>query len=377
MEQIKEFIRSLLVFSKKERQKRKALRKEFVRNIRTGKSALSKERSAQLLNILHVKIAERTSSRSEREAISGTEAFEPILSDSTETVFKSGTTERRSGALLATGWFKWSAAAAILLLAGSFWKYYHPVHSPATAQAPAAGPSSGMTVKMNNSDHILSLSLPDNSVVQLSPGSSLRYPVSFEPGHRHIYLSGMAVFEVARETGRPFTVYAGDINTTALGTRFMMSTLIPGKVQVRLLEGKVVVQPSDRTPAFKDVYLLPGQQLVIDRQLNQFTVTEYKDSTGMTAGARKKTTISTSPQGHSINTSILEFNQEPLTSVLKKIGIQYGVVFRLNGHGFNTMQVTGKFLPSDSLQSVLSMLGAINGLSFTENNDTIVVARIQ
>jgi hypothetical protein len=338
MEQIKKFIRSL-VFSKEERQKRKALREEFARNVQTGKSALSKERSAQLLNILHIKIA-----------------------------------ERKSGVLFAATLFKWSAAAAILVLAVSFWKYNRPRHALATAQSPIASSLPEMIVKANNSTHILSLTLPDKSVVLLSPGSTINYYTSFEPGRRNIHLSGMALFQVAGDVARPFTVYAGDICTTALGTRFMMSTLVAGKVQVRLLEGKVVVGPSDRTLALKDVYLLPGQQFTMDRQLNQFAVTEYKDSTGMTAGTRKKTTMPSSPRGGSINTSILEFNQESLTAVLKKIGLQYGVVFRLNGHGFNTIQVTGKFLPSDSLQSVLLMLGSINGLSFTENNDTIVVA---
>jgi ferric-dicitrate binding protein FerR (iron transport regulator) len=338
MEQIKEFIRSL-VFSKEERQKRKELREEFARNVQTGESALSKERSEQLLNILHVKIA-----------------------------------ERKSGVLFTATLFKWSAAAAILVLAGSFWKYYRPLHAPATAQSPIARSSPEMIVKANNSTHILSLTLPDKSVVLLSPGSTINYYAFFEPGHRNIHLSGMAVFEVAGDAGRPFTVNAGDINTTALGTRFMMSTMVAGKVQVRLLEGKVVVRSSGRTLALKDVYLLPGQQFTMDRQSNLFAVTEYKDSTGMTVETRKKTTMPSSSGGHSINTSILEFNQEPLTVVLKKIGLQYGVVFRLNGHGFDTIQVTGKFLPSDSLQSVLSMLGAINELSFTENNDTIVVA---
>ncbi|WP_431217800.1 DUF4974 domain-containing protein [Puia sp. P3] len=82
-----------------------------------------------------------------------------------------------------------------------------------------------------------------------------------------------------------------------------------------------------------------------------------------------------SPAGVVSATSILEFNQEPLPRVLAIIGQKYRVTFRLDGHGFSNMLVTGKFMPSDPLPSVLSMLGSINRLSFTEADDTIVVAR--
>lgn len=368
MEKIKEIIQSLPAFSKKERQRRKALKKEFARNVETGKSMLSTVRSAQLLHTLHTKIAEGALSSGQESTYESGRERTPGLSNP----------ERKPAVLLNAAWFKWAAAAIILFIAGSFWRYYRPAKAaPATALSSITAPT-GMTINANNSDHTLAVTLPDHSAVLLSPGSTIRYYASFEPAHRNIQLSGMAVFEVADETARPFTVYAGGINTTALGTRFMVSTLVPGKVQVRLLAGKVVVRPSDNALALKDVYLLPGQQFLLDSRSKVFAVTEYKeDSSGLAAGTRKKTTRPASPQGSPINTSILEFNQEPLTGVLNKIGLQYGVTFRLNGHGFNTMQVTGKFLPSDSLQSVLSMLGSINGLSFTERNDTIVVARVQ
>ena len=121
----------------------------------------------------------------------------------------------------------------------------------------------------------------------------------------------------------------------------------------------------------RDVYLLPGQEFVLDQERRQYAVSNYVDSP---MAVTQKKALTPAVASTPIDTSILEFNQEPLPHVLAGIGRKYGVVFRLNGHGFNTKLVTGKFLPSDSLSSVLSMLGSINNLSFTESDDTIVVA---
>ena len=74
----------------------------------------------------------------------------------------------------------------------------------------------------------------------------------------------------------------------------------------------------------------------------------------------------------------LEFNQEPLGKVLASIGRQYSVQFKFSDSSFNNMLVTGKLLPTDSLDAVLSILGNINGLSFKKvDNNQIEVTRIK
>lgn len=260
-----------------------------------------------------------------------------------------------------TAWFRWSAAAILILLAGSVWRMN--IRRPKT-QAQVVSMASTVlaaTICTNITDHDSTIALPDGSTVILSPKSTLQYKPAFEPDRRNIQLAGKALFNVTSDAARPFTVDAGDVNTTVLGTRFTVNTLTAGKVQVHLLEGRVVVRPKDKTLAIKETYLKPGQQFVLNKQLHSVDV--YHDSSG---SIPRKNNIH-------INTSILEFNQESLPHVLTTIGRKYGVVFKLNGHGFNTMLVTGRFLPSDSLQTVLSMLGSINGLSFHQTNDIIVV----
>lgn len=63
------------------------------------------------------------------------------------------------------------------------------------------------------------VALDDGSKVKLNTDS--RVEVAFAKGRRNVYLEkGEAFFEVAHDTARPFTVYAGDRSVTAVGTAF-------------------------------------------------------------------------------------------------------------------------------------------------------------
>lgn len=319
-----------------DQQRRRQLEEEFKNELASGHSPLPEASSKRILESIHARLEEREAQKSRRL---------PWLKT------------------------KWTAAAttavaaSVLILTVSLWRL-HP------SKPPVENPVPTQTVRTNNTDHDIRLILPDHSTVELSPQSTLSYYPAFEPGRRAITLTGKALFDVTADPARPFTVSAGSINTTVLGTRFIVSTL--GSVQVHLLEGKVVLHSTDNSLALQEVYLNPGQRFVLDSGHKHYTISNTVDSPMAITQKKAQTPAVTSTPA---DTSILEFNQEPLPHVLDAIGRKYGVVFRFSGHGFNTMSVTGKFLPSDSLSSVLTMLGSINGLQFSRTGDTIVVAR--
>lgn len=307
------------------------LKNEFEEFLRSGKRILPPEKSAQLLEKLHNRIAASIPARK------------------TWVIYT-----------------RWAAAAMVLLMAGAGWRYYHTGHKTDLVTSPVAVKENTAIVFSNNSDSIRNLVLSDNSAIELSQGSSISYNTNFNTNRRDIRLSGSAIFEVAKDAARPFTVYAGNISTTVLGTRFMMNTQQQDKVSVKLFEGKVVIRSTIGTLGMKDVYLNAGEQFVLDNRSNRFSVKSFRETTG------DETIISDTI------TITLEFNQEPLRKVLANIGKQYNVQFKFSDNSFNNMLVTGKILPSDSLEVVLSMLGNINGLSFKKvNNNTIEVTGIQ
>ena len=104
------------------------------------------------------------------------------------------------------------------------------------------------------------IELSDGTGVWLGACSRLRYPVRFGEGERVLWLEGEAFFEVARDEGRPFTVYAGDLAVEALGTSFNVksyadddfshATLRSGRVRVTVGKdgsgGEVVLEPGEQ-----------------------------------------------------------------------------------------------------------------------------------
>ena len=80
--------------------------------------------------------------------------------------------------------------------------------------------------------------LSDGSHLTLNSGTSLN--VNFKNSTRSLTLSnGEAVFKVAKDPKRPFTVRAGDFNVTATGTQFLVRKHSTEKISVFVLEGSV------------------------------------------------------------------------------------------------------------------------------------------
>jgi transmembrane sensor len=94
----------------------------------------------------------------------------------------------------------------VLLLAGSMFFWFD---GPMRLQADVIAGSAEMPV----------VALEDGSTVQLNASSAIAG--DFDASHRTVrLLRGQAFFEVARDPDRPFTVEAGDVRVTALGTAF-------------------------------------------------------------------------------------------------------------------------------------------------------------
>ena len=82
-----------------------------------------------------------------------------------------------------------------------------------------------------------SVTLADGSTVQLNTNSQIK--VEFDPGYRNIrLLQGEAHFDVAKDSQRPFRVYAGGGRAQAVGTAFTVYLQENG-VNVLVTEGRV------------------------------------------------------------------------------------------------------------------------------------------
>lgn len=103
--------------------------------------------------------------------------------------------------------------------------------------------------------------LEDGSTVQMDVNTKLRVRMTAQ--RRQVTLeAGRAMFDVAHDRSRPFSVAAASSRTTALGTQFQVE-LDRSEVVVTLAEGSVAIDNEGPTQIWHE-RLHPGEQLRID-----------------------------------------------------------------------------------------------------------------
>lgn len=171
--------------------------------------------------------------------------------------------------------------------------------------------------------------LPDGSIVTMN--TSTRMAVAFTDGRRLIRLSrGQALFEVAHDAARPFTVEAADRQVTALGTIFEVR-VDPGRVNVILFRGRVVV---DRQPdagsgndevRVQPTILKPGQQFDVELGAPQKVATVDVDRQSLW------------------RTGFVEFDDETLGHAVAEMNRYASKPIVLDNDGVASLRVSGLF----------------------------------
>ncbi|MCD8741027.1 FecR family protein [Mucilaginibacter roseus] len=214
----------------------------------------------------------------------------------------------------------------------------------------------------NGIQHIL---LDDGSDVALYPGSSVKYKLPFKDSTRDIYLTGLARFKVAKDKKRPFTVFSGEVATTALGTVFTITAWPADQTtKVKLHSGKVRVINTHNK--FKPQYLLPGKQLVFNKYTGSISLKRFDEKPVISKPSEVKGAVK-------ISGDTLRFMNQPLPSVFNKLQELYGTAITIEGD-LKKYRFTGDFnMASDSLPSVLSTIGTLNQLSISKADSAYII----
>ncbi len=112
--------------------------------------------------------------------------------------------------------------------------------------------------------------LPDQTLVWLNAGSSIKYPLRFTADQRMVEITGEVYFEVTHHPDRPFRVKAGGQLLEDIGTKFNMDASMTGSVITTLVEGSLSVQLND-----KKAILKPGEQTIVSEGKNEFNVENH------------------------------------------------------------------------------------------------------
>jgi transmembrane sensor len=269
-------------------------------------------------------------------------------------------------------WGAWAAAAVIMILAGTALITFsgHPSRHSAPV-AVVVQPVREVENFSNTGKNAMVVQLKDKSVVFLLPRSSISYFQSSADAGRNINLSGKAYFKIARDPTRPFTVYANAIATTVLGTEFTVSTLMDGKVIIRLVKGKVKVHGRDSSYSMSDLYLEPGQEAAIDIKNRQPLVHNFD------VEAEERLGPISDRRPNRIEQSDIVFDKAPLAEVFDRLRRKYHIPIVYEKEDIKGLQFTGIFLKSDSLPMLLSVVCNMNGLAFRQDAGKILIHKVE
>ena len=204
-------------------------------------------------------------------------------------------------------------------------------------------------------------SLPDGSKVKLASHSTISFNAPFSGNSRDIFLKGKATFTVAKDKTKPFTVHSGDLATTVLGTVFSVDDGGSLYTTVHLYSGRVVVKKEQlqKGPSFKDIYLLPGQQLLLNK--GDLSVLVRNDE------AKPAVIKSENSLPHQ---QTWAFKEQSLGSIFTILQKECNATITYDAATMKNIDFTGTFDKNkETLESFLNMLCGLNELILTKTGD--------
>lgn len=204
------------------------------------------------------------------------------------------------------------------------------------------------------------LVLADGSMVQVGPATRLR--VRMEAARRRVVLQhGDALFRVAKDKQRPFTVDAATTVVRAVGTAFAVERQAD-EVVVTVSEGRVAVtRPVAKTitfaaaPPAEEVAVSAGQQVAVTPTGQVSTVREV-DSQRELAWTEGK----------------LVFVQEPVADVIQQFNRRNRLQLRLHDPSLEQRPVSGVFDAFDPA-SFAAFLAIAEPVVVSRSDDEIVI----
>lgn len=206
------------------------------------------------------------------------------------------------------------------------------------------------------------IELVDHSTIHLNTNSLVE--VDYAPRERRVRLvKGEALFEVERNEGRPFVVYAAANTVRAIGTRFLVR-LIRDDVEVVVSEGSVeltrpVTGRGSSEPDQQTLVLIPKQTTRIDERL---------------ADPMKIVTVDSHKLERRLawTTGVLEFDGEPLSEVIAEVARYTPLRIEIAQAELGQMPVGGRFRVGET-EALFDVIEAGFGAHVVYEEDGVLI----
>lgn len=196
-----------------------------------------------------------------------------------------------------------------------------------------------------------SLTLADGSRIWINAGSQIDFPSDFKGKTREITVNGEVFIEVKEDRQKPFIVHTSKMDIRVFGTSFNISAYNEDAVKsVVLVEGSISVKS-----AGIETRLLPSEKA----ELHDGTISKEMVDVAEYISWTK---------------DVLQFNETPVSEILKKIGRYYNVQFENDSEvALNDKTCTGKLFLSNNLDSVMTSISHITSTKYSREKRRIFI----
>lgn len=249
-------------------------------------------------------------------------------------------------------------AASISMFLGLSWLVYlekDPVGriSPYfVAQKPLD--SSAYQEVLNDGKTSKLVNLPDGSVVVLQSKSRVRFEKAFDKNIREVYLLGEAFFEVKKNPGQPFFVYANELVTKVLGTSFSVRAYEEDNVvSVCVKSGRVSVFAQGKAET---------DELAAGRTLKGLVLTSNQQADLTRSNLEIIKSIVEKPELLSIpiETQDFSFKRTPVTQVFEVLEKAYGVKIIYDEELISKCSITANLADEPLFEKLNMIVGAMD-----------------
>jgi ferric-dicitrate binding protein FerR (iron transport regulator) len=187
---------------------------------------------------------------------------------------------------------------------------------------------------------ILSLTLPDSSVVTLNRGSALKWVKNFDDSTRKIELKGEAFFDVMHDEAKPFLVETEDVKLKVLGTAFNVMTTDTSTV-AEVIRGKVMMYTSKQ-----QIIIEAGRKGEYDKETGALLLIELKNKNDVAYA-----------------THDLVFESETLKEICNQLSKAYGIQFTFENEKLMHCLLTSEF-KDKSLEFIMNLMSESLGFTY-------------
>jgi transmembrane sensor len=239
-------------------------------------------------------------------------------------------------------WGGLRVAASVILVLGLGWILYNLSKSNS---------NSGEMLAFKTETKTQELVLNDGTKVFLNKKSKINYPKSFDNKTRKIEFEGEAFFEVKANPDQPFQIKTQHLQVEVLGTAFNLQTATErGESVLVVQEGRVRVSTEQASEEY-----VAGEKAIYNPETK--TLQKVKNN---------------NPNFLAYKTLELNFNETPLTEVVRQINEIYESKLELANPKLANCLLTVKFVNQD-LNTLLAIIAETLELKIERKNDSIIL----